>query len=56
MYSEIAGQQTIYGQAGKDLQQRIKSYIGVTASVMICEPGTVARSVGKAKRVIDTRT
>jgi phenylacetate-CoA ligase len=52
----VAGQQTICGQAGKDLQQRIKSYIGVTASVMICEPGTVARSAGKAKRVVDTRT
>jgi phenylacetate-CoA ligase len=52
----VAGQQTICDQAGRDLQQRIKSYIGVTASVMICQPGTVVRSVGKAKRVIDART
>jgi phenylacetate-CoA ligase len=52
----VAGQPTLCDQAGKDLQQRIKSYIGVTASVLICQPGTVARSVGKAQRVIDART
>jgi phenylacetate-CoA ligase len=42
-------------EAARDLQPRIKSYIGVTASVTACNPGTVERSVGKAKRVVDRR-
>jgi phenylacetate-CoA ligase len=52
----VAGLQTICDQAARDLQHRIKSYIGVTVSVVICDPGTVARSLGKAKRVIDVRS
>jgi phenylacetate-CoA ligase len=42
-------------QAASDLQRRIKSYIGVTVSVTICNPDTIERSVGKAKRVFDRR-
>ena len=41
--------------AGKALQHDIKSYIGVTADVRIVAAGTVERSIGKAKRVIDRR-
>jgi phenylacetate-CoA ligase len=41
--------------AGTHLQHCIKSYIGVTASVTVCDPGTVARSLGKATRVVDKR-
>ena len=41
--------------AARDLERRIKSYIGVTASVTVCNPGTIERSVGKAKRVLDRR-
>jgi phenylacetate-CoA ligase len=41
--------------AASQLQHRIKAYIGVTASVAVCDPGTVMRSVGKATRVIDKR-
>ena len=51
-----AAQQANRDQAGRELQQRIKSYIGVTATVAVCDPGTVARSIGKAQRVIDTRS
>jgi phenylacetate-CoA ligase len=40
---------------GARLQHAIKSYIGVTATVVVGEPGTVERSAGKAKRVIDRR-
>jgi phenylacetate-CoA ligase len=36
-------------------QHLIKVYIGVTATVHVLEPGTVERSQGKAKRVIDRR-
>ncbi len=43
-------------EAARDLQRRIKSYIGVTASITVCKPGTIERSLGKAKRVIDRRS
>jgi phenylacetate-CoA ligase len=33
----------------------IKAYIGITAMVRVLEPGTIERSQGKAKRVIDRR-
>jgi phenylacetate-CoA ligase len=42
-------------EAGKKLQHDIKSYIGVSVDVRIVATGTVERSIGKAKRVIDRR-
>jgi phenylacetate-CoA ligase len=36
-------------------ERLIKSYIGVTAAVRTVEPGTIERSQGKARRVIDKR-
>ena len=51
----VARQAAVCDQAGKDLQRDIKSYIGVSARVAVCEPGTVERSIGKAKRVLDLR-
>jgi phenylacetate-CoA ligase len=41
--------------AGGKLQHDIKSYIGVSADVKIVDTGTIERSIGKAKRVIDKR-
>jgi len=41
--------------AGKKLQHDIKSFIGISTDVRIVPAGTVERSVGKAKRVIDRR-
>ena len=52
---DVADQRTTCQQAATDLQRSIKSYIGVSAFVVVCDPGTVARSIGKAKRVIDIR-
>jgi phenylacetate-CoA ligase len=52
---EVADQRTVCQQVATDLQRQIKSYIGISAFVVICDPGTVERSIGKAKRVIDTR-
>jgi phenylacetate-CoA ligase len=51
----VADAPALREQAARDLGQQIKSYIGVTAAVVVCDPGTVERSVGKAKRVIDAR-
>ncbi|HEX7138587.1 MAG TPA: hypothetical protein VF219_12095, partial [Vicinamibacterales bacterium] len=42
--------------AGRQLQHHIKSYIGVAASVVVCDPGSIERSVGKATRVVDRRS
>jgi phenylacetate-CoA ligase len=33
----------------------IKAYVGVTTRVRVVEPGTIERSQGKAKRVLDLR-
>jgi phenylacetate-CoA ligase len=38
-----------------ELQHHIKSYVGISTRVEIKAVGTVERSIGKAKRVIDTR-
>ncbi|MEM7706911.1 MAG: phenylacetate--CoA ligase PaaK [Pseudomonadota bacterium] len=37
------------------LGQAIKDYIGITAKIVVGEPGSVPRSEGKAQRVIDER-
>ena len=39
----------------KQLQKDIKDYVGVSASIEICDAGSVARSEGKAVRVVDER-
>ena len=41
--------------AGARLGHMVKSMIGVTAEVRVVAPGTIERSLGKAKRVIDKR-
>jgi phenylacetate-CoA ligase len=38
-----------------ELKKGIKDYVGVSATIDVCEPGEVARSEGKAVRVIDER-
>jgi phenylacetate-CoA ligase len=55
-HHDVAGHSAACERAATDLQRQIKSYIGVSALVRICDPGTIERSVGKAKRVIDART
>jgi phenylacetate-CoA ligase len=41
--------------AAKDFQHHIKSLVGITAHVKVLPTGTVERSAGKAKRVVDKR-
>jgi phenylacetate-CoA ligase len=39
-----------------ELQQRIKSYVGVSAAVQVLDPMGIERvTIGKAKRVLDRR-
>jgi phenylacetate-CoA ligase len=42
-------------RAANELEQAIKSYVGVSASVIVQPQGGIERSMGKAKRVIDKR-
>ncbi|EKS40032.1 phenylacetate--CoA ligase PaaK [Afipia clevelandensis] len=41
--------------ATKQLVQSVKDTIGITAMVTVLDPGSIERSVGKAKRIIDRR-
>jgi phenylacetate-CoA ligase len=38
-----------------DLQHHIKSFVGISSKVTLCEIGAIERSIGKAKRVVDRR-
>ena len=42
--------------AAKALAEQCKAMIGISARVEVREPGSIERSIGKAKRVIDKRT
>jgi phenylacetate-CoA ligase len=53
----LAGKLTAAERAALEQQAQhlIKSYIGLTTTVRVVEPGTIERSQGKAKRVVDLR-
>ncbi len=40
----------------QELQERIKSSIGISAGVSVGDPGCIERSSGKARRIVDRRT
>jgi len=44
-----------FAACNRDLSHHIKAQIGVSAAVRTVKPGTLERSLGKAKRVIDLR-
>ena len=41
--------------AGEQLRELIKGRIGVTVDVAVVDPGSVERSVGKMRRIVDQR-
>ena len=43
------------GALAGELRKGIKDYVGVSCHIEVCDPGTVARSEGKAVRVVDER-
>ena len=56
MRPELANEnQTEQQLVARALEQAIKSYVGVSASVIVQPQGGIERSMGKAKRVIDKR-
>jgi len=42
-------------EVGRNAERLIKTYVGVSTTARIVAPGTIERSQGKAKRVIDLR-
>ena len=51
----IAGDGSLRARLQRDLQGSIKATIGISTQVMVCDPGSIERSAGKARRVIDRR-
>lgn len=45
----------VAAQAQRQLIHLVKSYVGISVGVNVGEPGTLERSLGKARRVIDRR-
>ena len=43
------------GKTARALMHHVKSYIGISVEVLIMNPNEIERSLGKARRVIDTR-
>ncbi|HET7192326.1 MAG TPA: phenylacetate--CoA ligase PaaK [Pseudolabrys sp.] len=54
--SRAAADAAALAACDRDLAHHIKESIGVTATVRAVKPGSVERSLGKAKRVIDLRS
>jgi phenylacetate-CoA ligase len=52
---QFAGERDLHGQLQQQLEDSIKSLLGITSVVRVCEPGAIERSAGKARRVIDRR-
>jgi phenylacetate-CoA ligase len=55
--SALAGKLSGAGMAEleRHAEHLIKSFVGITTKVRVVEPGTLERSQGKAKRVLDLR-
>jgi phenylacetate-CoA ligase len=53
--ADLGGDTHARTRLGQELQFNIKERIGVTAHIAVVDPGSLERSLGKAKRVIDKR-
>lgn len=42
-------------EAASLLRHRIKSYVGISSTIIVCDVGVIPRSQGKAQRVLDKR-
>ena len=47
--------QSAAAQAGATLSARVKNTIGVSVTTVVLAPGSVERSVGKMRRIVDHR-
>jgi phenylacetate-CoA ligase len=53
--AELAGDAAARSRLEHELQHHIKSTVGIATHVRVCDPGSIERSTGKARRVIDRR-
>jgi phenylacetate-CoA ligase len=53
--TEAAASEDSRDATGKELAHHIKSVIGISARVNVGAPGSVERSAGKARRIVDRR-
>jgi phenylacetate-CoA ligase len=54
-HTQLAGDAQQRLRLQQELQVSIKSSVGISAHVSVCDPGAIERSGGKAQRVIDRR-
>jgi phenylacetate-CoA ligase len=52
---QVAADAALRARLAQDLRLSIKAVIGISTEVRVCDPGTLARSPGKAQRVLDRR-
>jgi phenylacetate-CoA ligase len=52
---EVAADAALRVRLEQQLEGSIKAMIGISTQVRVCDPGTLARSGGKAQRVLDRR-
>jgi phenylacetate-CoA ligase len=52
---EVAADAVTRARLAHELESHIKALVGISAVVQVCDPGSVERSAGKARRVIDHR-
>jgi phenylacetate-CoA ligase len=52
---ELAAERALRLQLQQQLEHTIKSLLGISSTVRVCDPGALERSAGKARRVIDRR-
>jgi phenylacetate-CoA ligase len=52
---EAVGDAAARARLAAELERRIKGLVGLSARVLVGDPGSVERSIGKAQRVIDRR-
>jgi len=53
--TSAAAEEQARAASARELAHHIKSTVGVSARIDVQQPGNVARSEGKAKRVVDNR-
>src|SRR5262249_36019055 len=53
--AEVAGDGPQRAHLARSLSESIKAHIGISARCVVCDPQSLERSAGKARRVIDHR-
>jgi phenylacetate-CoA ligase len=55
VHVEAAADVASCSAAVQELTHSVKSYVGISVQVRVCDQGSIERSMGKAKRVLDRR-